>query len=73
MVFIVLKDTFTADENVKESILAKRKSDLKEYEIPKHIQFITQLPYTQNNKYDFRTLENLGNAYIAEPHTLCSP
>lgn len=69
MVFIVLKDTYSADENVRESMLAKCKSELKEYEVPKHIQFVKQLPYTQNNKYDFRTLEKLGNAYVEKHRT----
>ena len=66
MVFIVLKETATTDENVKDSIILKCRDELKEYEIPKHFQFVKQLPYTQNNKYDFRTLEKLGNAYVKE-------
>ena len=66
MVFIVLKEGNTTDADVRESIIAKCRSELKEYEIPKHIQFVKQLPYTQNNKYDFRTLEKLGNAYVEE-------
>lgn len=37
-----------------------------EYVLPKHIKSVKQLPYTQNNKYDFRTLEKLGNDYVAE-------
>ncbi|MCQ2478776.1 MAG: fatty acid--CoA ligase family protein, partial [Clostridia bacterium] len=65
MAFIVLKDDITDDlEIIKQSILEKCKSELKEYEIPKHFQFIDSLPYTQNGKYDFRLLEKQGNEYV---------
>ena len=38
--------------------------DLKDYEIPKHFQFVDAIPYTSNNKYDFRLLEQLGNEFV---------
>lgn len=65
MAFIVLKDDIAYGlEIIKQSILEKCKSELKEYEIPKHFQFVDSLPYTQNGKYDFRLLEKQGNEYV---------
>lgn len=51
-------------EAVKRSIYQKCRSELKEYEIPKYFQVVTELPYTQNGKYDFRLLEEKGNEYV---------
>lgn len=64
MAYIVLKDEFKNEiETIKNDIYAKCKSELKEYEIPKYFEIVQQLPYTQNGKYDFRTLEQQGNDY----------
>lgn len=38
---------------------------IKEYEIPKYFRVVSSLPYTQNDKYDFRFLEEQGNQYVA--------
>ena len=65
MAFVVLREDITENEkNIIESILNKCKSELKENEIPKHIQIIDALPYTQNGKYDFRELEKIGNTFV---------
>ena len=64
MVYIILKDDVTDTETAKQSIYDKCKSELKEYEIPKHFRIVTELPYTPNNKYDFRLLEQQGNEYV---------
>ncbi len=64
MVYIILKDDVADTEKTKQSIYDKCKSELKEYEIPKHFQIVTELPYTQNGKYDFRLLEQRGNEYV---------
>lgn len=64
MAYIVLKDDATDKENAKQSIYDKCLNELKEYEIPKYFQIVDELPYTQNGKYDFRTLENHGNEFV---------
>lgn len=64
MAYVILKDENADKETVKQSIYDKCRSELKEYEIPKHLQIVTELPYTQNGKYDFRLLEQQGNEYV---------
>ena len=66
MAYIILKDDMADIETVKQSIYDKCHSELKEYEIPKHFQIVSELPYTQNGKYDFRMLEKQGNEYVVE-------
>ena len=67
MAFIVLNDNKQeTDQNIKEQIINKCKRELKEYEIPKHIEIVQELPYTQNGKYDFRELEKIGNELVFE-------
>lgn len=63
MAFIVLQDNVTKEDAMK-SILEKCKEELKEYEIPKYFKCVERLPYTQNGKYDFRLLEQMGKEYI---------
>lgn len=66
MVYIVLKEKYKNDlGKIKRTIFEHCHKNLKEYEIPKYIQFIDELPYTQNGKYDFRALEDYGNKRIA--------
>jgi len=64
MVYIVLKDDKCDKEKIQKSIYDKCYSELKEYEIPKYFRIVDSLPYTQNNKYDFRLLEQWGNEYV---------
>jgi len=64
MVYIILKDDVTDTETVKQSIYDKCHSELKEYEIPKYFRIVSELPYTQNGKYDFRLLEKQGNEFV---------
>lgn len=64
MAYVILKDENADKETVKESIYDKCRNELKEYEIPKYLQIVTELPYTQNGKYDFRLLEQQGNEYV---------
>ena len=67
MAFIVLKDEYLGNEEyIKESIKEKCFSELKEYEVPKYFEVVNSLPYTPNNKYDFRKLETIGNQYVDE-------
>lgn len=64
MVYIVLKEQIDDVENAKRSIQEMCVENLKDYEIPKHFQFVDAIPYTSNNKYDFRLLEKLGNEFV---------
>lgn len=63
MAYITLKDNYDAEIS-KKLILARCEKTLKEYEIPKYLKIVESLPYTQNGKYDFRSLEQLGNEYV---------
>lgn len=40
-------------------------SGLKDYEIPEYFNFIDAIPYTSNNKQDYRALEDIGNEIVA--------
>lgn len=64
MAYIVLKETALNEDDIRKSIMDKCRSELKEYEIPKYLRIVDELPYTQNGKYDFRLLETQGNDYI---------
>jgi len=39
---------------------------LPDYEIPSYLVEISNIPYTENNKYDFMSLENYGNKLVSE-------
>lgn len=45
---------------------------LPDYEIPSYFKEIDKIPYTTNNKQDFRLLEELGNEFVKDnlPKTL---
>lgn len=64
MAFIVLKNGIDDEESTKNGIIEKCKNELKDYEVPKYFRIVSELPYTQNNKYDFRLLEQQGNDYV---------
>ena len=54
---IVDENCVMEQEAIIELIKTKCRTELKEYEIPKHICILKNLPYTANGKYDFRWLE----------------
>ena len=62
MAFITLKNEYKDNANyILEDIKKKCISELKEYELPKYFEVVESLPYTQNGKYNFRELEEVGN------------
>lgn len=63
MAFITLKENLSF-ENVINEIKEKCFSELPDYEIPTYFENISKIPYTPNNKYDFRKLEEMGNEII---------
>ena len=66
MAYVVLKNDTVDHETISQSILEKCHCELKEYEIPKYIRIVAELPYTQNGKYDFRLLEKQGNEFVTK-------
>ena len=65
MAYIVLKDQYkNISDTLENDIYNKCQKELKEYEIPKYFKVVNELPYTQNGKYDFVSLEKLGNEYV---------
>ena len=64
MAFVLLNEGYTDKAAIIDDILKKCEKELKAHEIPKHIKIVTELPYTQNGKYDFRALEKQGNEYV---------
>lgn len=66
MAFIVLKDENADTEKAKQSIIEKCQNELKEYEVPKYFKILPSLPYTSNNKYDFRLLEEMAEKIKGE-------
>lgn len=63
MAFIKLIDNIQLEE-VIDKVKAKCLEELPDYEIPTYFEQIDRIPYTQNNKQDFRRLEELGNKIV---------
>lgn len=67
MVHIVLRDEYKVRQNdVETEIRALCNKYLKTKASPKYYHFIDEIPYTSNNKQDFKQLEALGKQLIAE-------
>lgn len=64
MTFIVLKDETLSFDEVKDQIKEKCVEELPDYEVPTYFEQIDKIPYTPNDKQDFRTLENIGNEIV---------
>ena len=65
MAHIVLNEEyFDRTEEVLEELNELCLANLKDYEVPMYYNILDSIPYTQNNKEDFRYLENLGNELI---------
>lgn len=65
MAYIVLNEGIIF-EDVLEKIKQKCTEDLPDYEVPTYFECIETIPYTPNNKQDFKLLENLGNEKVKE-------
>ncbi len=64
--FIVLKPGYEADEKLKEDIVKFAKKKLPGYCVPKHVEFVEDLPVTPYGKLDKKLLrEKYKNLYIA--------
>ena len=47
-------------------IIDKCYEELPDYEVPSYFEEIEKIPYTPNEKRDFRALEELGNKIVKE-------
>lgn len=63
MLYIVLHNDYE-ENSVREKIEEICKSKIKGRAIPKYIQYIREIPYTSNNKQDFRKLEQMAKEYV---------
>lgn len=67
MLYIVLKDKFLSEQNaIIEQINDLCCEHLKERAVPKYCIIIDNMPYTSNNKQDFRKLEQMGKDYVSQ-------
>ena len=64
MAFIVLNDTLLEFEEAKEKIEKICREFLPDYEIPSYYHQLEQIPYTPNEKQDFRQLEKIGEEIV---------
>lgn len=66
MAFIVRKNDETSFEALKPRIKEKCVEELPDYEVPTYFEEIESIPYTPNNKQDYRKLEDLGNELVKQ-------
>lgn len=65
MAHIVLHEEYLdKTEEVIEELNNICLANLKDYEVPMYYNILEEIPYTQNNKEDFRFLEKLGNELV---------
>lgn len=64
MAYVVLNNKNISFESVVNQIKEKCIEELPDYEIPSYFQQIDKIPYTPNDKQDFRALEDMGNEYV---------
>lgn len=58
------KDKNISLNDVEEQIREKCREELPDYEVPSYFEQIEKIPYTPNDKQDFRLLENMGNEIV---------
>ena len=64
MAFVVVDEKINDYDEAKKIVFEKCKQELPDYEVPSYVEIIEKIPYTQNNKYDFVKLENIGNHIV---------
>ncbi len=66
MLYLTLKEQFRSEENaVIETIKDMCRANLKERAVPQYFQIIDKIPYTSNNKQDYKKLEKMGKEYVS--------
>ena len=67
MAHIVLKEQFKEEQDfIIEEIKELCKKELKERAVPEYFNILDKMPYTSNNKQDFRKLEEMGKQILKE-------
>lgn len=66
MAYVVLNNKNISFESVVDQIKEKCIEELPDYEIPSYFQQIDKIPYTPNDKQNFRALEDMGNEYVRD-------
>jgi len=70
MIHIVLKENYKEESDaVIEDLKMFCKDSLKEKAVPKYYNILETMPYTSNNKQDFRALETLGKEIVTSLNT----
>lgn len=64
MAHIVLRDDYSEQGGIQEEIQSLCVKHLKEKAVPKYYHFLNAIPYTSNNKQDYRELEQLGRELV---------
>ena len=65
MAHIVLKNENKEQTLIQEEIKQLCSKHLKEFAVPKYYHFMDAIPYTTNNKQDYRKLEQIGREIIS--------
>lgn len=66
MSFYTLKDGIMDEDKVFKEIEELCYQKLKSYQVPKYFKQLDEMPYTDNNKYDFKALERLAEEHVLE-------
>ena len=69
MSFVVLKEGIDF-EDVKDTIKNICEEELPDYEIPTYFEKLDKIPYTPNQKLDFRLLEDMGKELVNNKYSL---
>lgn len=72
MAFVVLNNFSINFDDAKELIKEKCVDDLPDYEVPSYFEKIDKIPYTPNDKQDFRLLESMGNEIVKKNNKLAT-
>ena len=65
MAFIELEQEYSTQfDSLLPQIEQICREELPDYEIPSYYLEIEKMPYTPNNKQDFRLLEDMGNEFV---------
>ena len=69
MAYIVLKEEYTSKQTeIEKEIRDLCSASLKTKAVPKYYHFMESIPYTSNNKQDFKRLEQMGKEIIQTEH-----
>ena len=69
MSFVVLKEGISF-EDVKDTIKNICEEELPDYEVPTYFEKLDKIPYTPNQKLDFRLLEDMGKELVNNKYSL---